>query len=158
MNKVFTFFRESYLARFLIPFGIIGIIFSVILLISVDHNKDYLRVDSVVSRAILAEEAYTDAEGDHHEATYKIFVKYTVDGNEYEQELGELPGYKEGDKIVIAYNPENPLQITQPVSYIVPLVIFVAGVVSLVTGIVSIIRVVKRHKTMKEQEKGWENE
>lgn len=155
MNKIFTFFRESYLARFLIPFGIICIIVSIFMFISIDHNKNYIKVDSIVSKTELVEEEYTDIDGNHHDATYRIFVKYTVDGRNYEEELGEFSGFEKGDKIVISYNPEDPTQIAQPIGYIVPSIICAGGVVALVAGIISIIRVVKRHKAMKVQEEGW---
>jgi len=45
---------------------------------------------------------------------YEVIVKYTVDGKEYERELGSYQSsFREGKKIEIAYNPENPNEILQ---------------------------------------------
>ena len=109
MNKLFTFFRESQVARFLIPLGLILTIFGVIVLSINLKNQNYIKTDATISSVELVEEAHTDANGDVVQATYKIKVKYTVDSKEYEEELGELPGeYKVGSKMTIYYNPDNP--------------------------------------------------
>ena len=157
MNNIYTFFRETSTGRFFIPAGLILIIFSIFLFIATDHNKNYIKTEAVVSRTELVEEAYTDADGNRVDATYKVYVKYTVDGQEYDEELGELPNYKQGDKITICYNPENPSQISQPTTIILPIALLVAGIAALIGGIVSIMKALKKHKAMKEQEKGWAN-
>ena len=156
MNKMFTFFRESQVARMLIPVGLIAMIFGVVVLVINLKNQNYVKVESTISKVELAEEAHTDAVGDPVAATYKVFVKYTVDGKEYEKELGELSGnYKEGEKMAIYYNPENPNEITQTNSLILPIVLIAGGVGAFVGGIVSGVNAIKRHKKMKEQEKEW---
>ena len=157
MNAIATFFRESKTARFLIPLGIILIVVSVFLFISDKHNKDYIKIESTVSKVVLVKEASYDVDGNKEEATYNIFVKYTVDGKEYETELGEMFEQKVGDKITIVYNPENPNEISQPSSMILNIAMLVAGIASLTGGIISAVKAVKRHKQMKEQEKGWKN-
>lgn len=158
MNKIFTFFRESQTARFLIPVGLITVIFGIAMFIINSQNQNYIKIDAIVSKTELAEEAYTDADGNLVEATYKVFVKYTIDGNEYEQELGQLSGYNKGDKITIYYNPENPSQITQTKSLVIPIVITSIGMIALFSGIISGSNAIKRYKKMSEQEKGWANE
>ena len=157
MNNIATFLRESRVARFLIPLGIILIIFSVFLFINKDQTRNYVKMEAVVSKTELVEEAHTDADGTSVEATYKVYVKYTVDGKEYDEELGELSGYKKGDKITISYNPENPSQISQPVSMIFSIALLCGGIAALVGGIVSIFSAVKKHKELKAQEEGWKD-
>ena len=157
MNKFITFLRESSLARFLIPLSIMLIGFGVVLFIVQDKNKDYIPIEATVTRAELSQEAYTDVDDTYHEATYTIYVKYTVDGKEYEGDLPELPKYEAGDKIKITYNPEDPSQISQSVGFIIPIIMIVGGLVALVVGIINIINTVKKHKAMNEQEKGWSN-
>ena len=157
MNNISTIFRETSFGRFFIPLGLILIVFSVFLFITADHNKNYINIDAVISKTELVQDAYTDVDGNHVEATYRVFVKYTVDGKEYDEELGELPNVKIGDAIKIAYNPENPKEISQPIGMILPIVMLVAGIAVLIGGIVSIIRAMKKHQAMKEQEKGWAN-
>ena len=157
MNNIATFFRESNTARFFIPLGIILIVFSILLFSVGKHNKNYIKIESTVSKVELLNEARYDVDGNKEEATYNIFVKYTVDGKEYETELGEMFEQKVGDKITIVYNPENPNEISQPSSMILNIAMLVAGIASLTGGIISAVKAVKRHKQMKEQEKGWKN-
>jgi len=157
MNNIATFFRESRTARFLIPLGIILVVFSIFLFISDNHNKNYIETTATVSRVELVSEATTDIDGNREEAMYKIFVKYTVNDFEYDNLLGEMYEHKVGDKIKIVYNPDNPNEISQPGSMILNICLLVGGIASLVGGIVSIINAVKGHKKMKEQEKGWTN-
>lgn len=157
MNGIATFFRESKTARFLIPLGIILIIMSILLFVIGNHNKNYIKIESTVSKVELVKEETTDSEGNTEEAIYDIYVKYTVDGKEYDTELGEMSKRKVGDKITIVYNPNNPSEISQPSSIILNICLLVGGIVSLVGGIISSINAVKRYKKMKKQEEGWNN-
>lgn len=157
MNNIATFFRESRMARFLIPIGIVLIIFSIFLFISDNHNKNYIETTATVSRVELVREATTDIDGNREEAMYNIFVKYTVNDFEYDNLLGEMYEHKVGDKIKIVYNPDNPNEISQPGNMILNICLLVAGIIALTGGIVSIINAVKRHKKMKKQEEGWSN-
>ncbi len=157
MNKIATFFRESTTARFFIPVGLILMIFGVAVFIINDKNKNYRKTEAIVSRTELVEEAHEDGDGNHVDAVYRVYVKYTVNGNEYEEELGELPGYKQGQKITIYYNPDDPRQITQTKSMILPVIMIAAGALSFICGVVSGMNAIKKYKRMKEQEKGWAN-
>ena len=157
MNKLITFFRESGTARFFIPVGIILIVFGIFVFIININNKNYIQVDAIVSKAELAEEAHYDENDNYVEATYNIYVKYIVDNNEYEEELGELSGYKENDNITIYYNPDDPTQITQTKSIIIPIILIALGCASLIGGIISAKNSIKRIKKMNEQERKWNN-
>ena len=157
MNKLATFFRESSTARFFIPLGIVLIVFGAIMFIINKDNQNYIKTEAVVSKTELVEESYIDQNGDTVEATYKVYVKYTVDGKKYDEELGELSGYKENQKITIYYNPEDPSKITQTKSLILPIVFVIGGLISLVCGIISGLNAIKKYKKMKEQERGWSN-
>jgi len=157
MNKLITFFRESSLARFLIPSGLLFMIFGVIFLVININNQDYVKTEATVSKVELEQEAYIDSVGDMVEATYKVSIKYTVDGTNYEEELGGLSQYKIGDKMTIYYNPSNPNQITQTKSLIIPVVIIISGLAAFVGGIISGMNAIKRYKKMRNQEKEWSN-
>ena len=150
MNTFATFARESRAARFLIPAGLILIIFGVIMFVVNKQNKDYISTESTVTKVEAEEE--TDSE-----KTYTVIVKYTVNDKEYEAELGGLSEYKEGDRIKIYYNPDDPGQITMTKSMILPVAIIAGGIAALAGGIFSGINAVKRYKRMKEQEKEWSN-
>ena len=157
MNKWITILRETTLGRFLVPLGIILIVFSTFMFKAVDHARDFIRTDAVVTKAELYEEAYTDADNTRHEATYTIFVKYTVDGKEYEGEYGIFPEMKEGEKVKIAYNPADPTEIVQPTGSIWPIGMLAGGIVALAVGALSIVKALKKYKALEEQEKGWSN-
>ncbi len=156
MNKLFTFFRESQVARFLIPLGLILTIFGVVVFSINMKNQNYVKTESTISKVELVEEEHIDANGDSVPATYKVSVKYSVDGKDYEEELGELSGnYKEGEKMTIYYDPENPSEITQTTSLVLPIIMIVGGIAAFVGGLISGANAIKRHKKMKEQEKEW---
>ncbi len=157
MNGVATFFRESRVARFFIPAGLILIAFGIAVFIINTKNSDYIKAESIVSKVQLAQEAYLDTDGNLVEATYDITVKYTVDGKEYEAELSGLSKREVGDKMTIYYNPSDSSQITQTKSLILPIAIILSGIASLIGGIISAINAMKRHKKMKDQERSWEN-
>lgn len=158
MSKLATFFRETGPARFFIPLGIILIVFGIVVFIINSNNKNYIQVDAIVSKTELVEEEHIDEDGNSVDATYNVYVKYTVNGTEYEEELGELSGYKENEKITIYYNPDNPKQITQTKSMILPIIFIIGGCISLIGGIISAVDSIKRIKKMNKQEKEWNND
>ena len=157
MNKMFTFMRESGPARALIPIGLFLTIFGVIVLVISIKNSNYVQVESVVSNVKLVQNTVTDSDGTHVEDSYDVTVKYFVEGVEYEGELSGLSKYNIGDKMKIYYNPENPIEITQTKSLILPIVIIIGGLGAFVGGIITAINAIKKHNKMKEQEKGWAN-
>jgi len=157
MNKIATILRESRVARFLIPAGIALIAFGIVFLIISIKNQNYIETESTVTAVEVDEPAHTDEKGNRVEETYKLTLKYTVDGKEYESEFGGMSKYAVGDKMKIYYNPANPNQITQTKSLIVPIIIIVVGIAGLAGGIVSGANAVKRYQRMKEQEKEWAN-
>ncbi len=158
MNKIIMFFRESITARFFIPLGIILIVFGVIIFGINKENQNYIKTNAIVSRMDLVRESYIDENHNEVEATYNVYVKYNVDGKEYEEELGELSGYKENQEITIYYNPDDPVKITQTKSLVLPIVMILFGFVSFVGGIISGLNAIKRIKKMNDQEREWKNE
>ena len=156
MNKLALFMRESGPARALIPIGLILVIFGIIMFVINNKNKDYIEITSTVFNVELVEEAHTDTEGNDVPASYNIMVKYTVDGKEYEATLNNMSKYDVGDKITIYYNPNDPAQITQTKSIIIPIILVGFGAISLVGGVISGVNAIKKYKKMREQEKGWE--
>ena len=157
MNKMFTFMRESSIARFFIPLGVILIIFGVIIFVINMKNKNYLKIEATILDTKVLEEAYTDADGNHVDETYSATIEYTVDGKKYQQTLDNVSKYNVGDKMTIYYNPQDPNQITQSKTLIIPIVMIIAGITAVTGGIVSIVNAIKRHKKMKEQERSWAN-
>lgn len=155
MNKIVTIIRESALARFLIPAGIILIVFGVVFFGASKRNQHYKQTSAQVTSVTLEEAASTDVNGNRTEATYTLGIRYTVDGKEYENDLSGMSKREAGDRIVIYYDPDDPNMITQTKSLIIPLVIIAAGIGAVVAGIVSGVNVIRRYNRMKAQEREW---
>ena len=158
MNKIFIFMRESQTARFLIPAGLLFIIFGIVMFAITLNNQNYIKIEATVTNVQEAQETNVDSDGTTTTTVYNATVNYVVDGKEYTQTLDNVSKCKVGDKMYIYYNPKNPNQITQTKSLILPIVIIVAGIASLTGGIISAVNAIKRHKKMKEQERSWANE
>ena len=158
MNKMFLFMRESSIARFLIPVGVMLIVFGAVMFFINTKNQNYIKIEANVTDVREEQETNIDADGTSTTTIYNVTVNYTVDGKEYTQDLNNVSKYKVGDKMDIYYNPKDPNQITQTKSLILPIIIFVAGIASLTGGIISAVNAVKRNKKMKEQERSWANE
>ena len=158
MNKIITIIRESALARFLIPAGVILIVFGVVFFGASKQNQDYIETEAQVTSVELEEAASTDAAGNRTEATYLLGLKYTVDGKAYEADLSGMSKREVGDRITIYYDPTDPSQITQTKSLIIPLIIIAAGIGACVAGIVSGVNAIRKYNTMKAQEREWSHE
>lgn len=156
MNRIARFLRDYALARFLLPLGVIAIIFGCFAIGPVARRLNYPTTQATVTRAELFEAEYNDGDT-HHDATYTITVKYTVDGVEYEEEYGVFPQMKEGETVTINYNPKDHRDIGQPNSMLLPYGIIAAGIAALAVGIVNIIRTNRKNRALKKQEEAWKH-
>ena len=152
MNKLALILRESRTARFLIPVGLILIIFGIVFFTVSKQNQNFVKTEATVVKAEMDE---VIDEKDRKNATYTVEIKYTVDGKEYEGELSGVSKYEPGDKMTIYYDPDDPAKITQTKSLIIPLVMVAVGIAALAGGGVSASNAIKRYQRMKEQEKEW---
>ena len=149
--------RATYVGRALIPIGLILMVVSFFVFRSVDHISDFKKTEAVVSSLEPAEAEYTDDQGNHHDATDTVYMKYTVDGKEYEEEYGIYSGFKVGDKKTICYNPLDPKEIAQPNGYIIPIIMLAGGAAAFIGGVISLFRAAKKQKALKKQEEEWTN-
>ena len=158
MNKLFTFMRESQVARFFIPVGLILIICGIVVFVITLKNQNYIKIEATVANVSETQESYVDSDETNITTVYNVTLNYIVDGEEYVQTLDNVSKCKVGDKMIIYYNPNDPNQITQSKSIILPIAMIIGGVAFLIGGIISVVNVVKRHNKMKEQERSWVNE
>ena len=71
---------------------------------------------------------------------YHVFVKYSVDGTEYEEELGEYSaGMHEGDDVDLLYNPDNPRQL-QKAGLTSIIIAFVFSGLSILVAVIMFLR------------------
>ena len=148
MQKAATIIKSANIGKYLIPAGVILIIFSIFVFYVVCSSQGYTETEAVVTRTELYEEPGESTESDETEADIfdvfgnsrdkksTVYVKYTVDGIEYEEVYGVFAGYKEGDKIKVFYDPNDPKTLVQPGSLLHPAVILAVGIAAIVAGII----------------------
>ena len=152
-QKTAAVIRSTNPGKFLIPAGVILIVFSIFIFYIVSNSNGYIETDAVVTKTELYENpALTELAGDEEEnaetiadifdvfgnerdKTKTVYVKYTVDGIEYEGVYGVFVGYKEGDQIKVCYDPEDPRTLVQPGNLLHPTVILCVGIAAIVAGI-----------------------
>lgn len=151
MKRFISFMQDTAEGRFFIPFSIVLFLMSFFMYQGLDHTKNFKKVEATITKLVYVEE---NSQGDD---VYEVYVNYTVDGTQYNEYYGEYPGYKEGQTLTIAYNPNNPKEIAQPISVVVPIGLGIAGVASLAFGIYSTIKNLKRREELIEREESWKH-
>ena len=155
MNKLMAFMQDTSAGRFFIPFGIILLVMSFFFAQFSNQTKGYIKTSATVTRSELVQAEDPDT---NQEATYDVYVTYEIDGKTYEDVYyGERPGLKEGQTITIAYNPNNPTEIVQPINLVIPIVMAIGGVAAIIGGIISTVRNLQKRKMLKEQEEMWKH-
>ena len=87
-----------------------GVVFIIFGSITAKQMKTFIKVPAVVSH--ISREWTPDGDGGETEEI-KIFVTYTVDGQEYTEELNNTKtNLKEGENITVLYNPEDPTEVS----------------------------------------------
>lgn len=145
MQKTTSILKSANIGKFLVPAGVMLILFSIFMFYVVTSSQGYMETDAVVTRT---EEYEKPTESDETEVDLfdvfenerdkksTVYVKYTVNGTEYEEVYGVFTGYKEGDRIRICYDPDDPKTLTQPGSLLHPAVILAVGIAAVIAGII----------------------
>ena len=155
MKKFIQLMQMTTLGRFLLPAGVILLIFGIVTFGNVKDARNFIETQAVVSKTELYQEAYTE-KGERHEAEYNVFVKYTVNGKEYESELGILSGVKEGDSMKVYYNPKDPGEVVQMKNQaVIPYVALGVGALAIIGGVLSVVKALQKLKRLEEQEAEW---
>ena len=157
MRKFIQLMQETTLGRFLLPAVIIFIIFGLVTMGKITDARNFKEVSAVVTKTELYQEAYVE-DGKQHDAEYEVYVKYTVNGKEYESELGIMSGVKTGDAMKVYYNPADPGEVVQMRNQaIIPYIALGVGAVALIGGIVSVLKALQKIRRLEEQEAEWSN-
>ena len=86
---------------------------------------------------------------------HTVYVKYEVDGIEYENTLGEyIAGYAKGKEVTISYNPDNPEKILSSNKFSV-IMMYVVGTIFVIVSVLLIIKSVQM--IIKSKEESYEN-
>jgi len=117
-----------------------GILFVVMGFVGISQVNNYPEVEAIVTS--VETESTIDTDGTTTETT-TVYVSYTVDGKEYNEQLDDSnSNAKEGDRITVRYNPEKPEKVTATtktagfVRIAFGIFIFLAGFASLALFIV----------------------
>ena len=156
-QKTIAAIKAKNIGKYLVPAGGILILYSIFLFFVVSSSQGYAKTYAVVTRTELYENIEESEDPEESEAsdenlvnidgifdvfdnprdkTSTVYVKYTVDGIEYEGVYGVTTGLKEGDKIQICYDPADPTIVAQPGSLAHPIVILAVGIAAIIAGIV----------------------
>lgn len=136
MNNILMAIKESNTVKSLFLIGIFVFIFGIIWLIGNINNQDYIKIDATITKYEINEEAHFDDDSNFVDATYDLYLKYTVDGKEYTSTLYNTSFKDVGEIITIYYNPNDPSQITQSKSLIIPLILISAGIIAFIGGVI----------------------
>ena len=132
MNKIM-----NYLVPILMVIG--GLVFIGLGIKNYQDQKNGVKVQAVVTKI----ESETRFDGDSTTIEEIYFVRYTVDGKVYEEQLQfTTTGYKEGEEIVILYDPLNPSYVIGTSKIGVPLYIGF-GIAVLASGVYGTIKSVR---------------
>jgi uncharacterized protein (UPF0333 family) len=132
-------------------FSLIGIIFFTIgcfILVSTVKFKEKAEVTDAVITDIEVD-SYRGSNG-KRQTSHDVFVKYTVDGEEYESEYGEYTsGMRVGQEVEVYYDPENPGD-ARTGSYFLPVIFMGIGGLFIVIGFAFVIVNFKSSRSRKK--------
>lgn len=131
-----------------IMFSAIGLIFLIVGMSMVLYNINFKRNALETTAVISSIERYRDSDGD---TRHTVYVKYTIDGKQYEERLNYYSsGMNTGKEVPIYYNPEKPNRILAKSSYSFFIFFFpLLGLIFAVIGFVFIFNKVMKVKNRK---------
>ena len=147
-NKFARLMRNTGPARFLIPAGIILIIFGIILLgfKTGNYTETVGKVTDVQSRV--------DTTGEETQTVYDVSFDYTVDGKQYSSRFDGLgKAYNIGDDIKVFYDPEDPQKTTNAKTGIIGPIAIGLGAIAIVGGVLTAVKAFRKDKELDEQVK-----
>ena len=145
-NKFARFMRNTGPARFLIPAGLILIIFGIILLGFKTGNYE-----ETVGKVTKVEQ-YLDHTGEDTQTVYDVDFDYTVNGVNYSGSFTGLgKAYKAGDDIKVFYDPEDPSKTTNAKSNLIAPIAIGLGALAVIGGILSAVKAFRKSKELDEQ-------
>lgn len=144
MIKIRDFIRKYQQLTFFIGLLIVGVVFSIVGVISLKEPKiDGIEVEAKIVN-IEEEKTGEDADGlDTYD--YHVYVDYTdKDGVEHSnvESYKYSSSMKVGDTINVEYNPENPEEIVHQ-SLIGDIIFIIVGLVCVIVSIVKIVKTIK---------------
>ena len=126
-------------------FGLVFLVCGLFLMISYIH---FIRTANETTGVIVSITTYYDSDDD---LRYRVYVRYSVDGREYDGEYGSYhTGMIEGQSVKIYYDPDNPRHIQSKGSFITGFVFVLFSVVFGSVGLIPLI-LTKKAKSKKKR-------
>ena len=127
-------------------FIIVGAIFLLIGIITIGKNMNKNTIDTVGTIEYM--EPYTDSNGNR---SYRVYVSYCVEGQEYESRLnGYSSSFYTGKQLEIYYNKDNPSQIGMKSLDMILWIFPGIGLILLIIGGTAVISKNNKRKLKKE--------
>ena len=146
-NKFARFMRNTGPARFLIPLGLVLVIFGIILL--------GFKTDNYVETVgkVTAVEQYIDQTGEETQTLYNVDFDYTVDGVKYSGSFdGMGNAYNVGDDIKVFYDPDDPQSTTNTKSAkLIGVIAIALGAAAMVGGVLTAVKAFSKSKALDDQ-------
>ena len=123
----------------------IGLVFSIVGGLSTYSRQKKVYAETQATITVIDEYYDMLANALEGETKHKVYVDYTVDGQEYSNiEFGAYdPSMKENDTVTVKYNVDDPADISTPPSVTLPLVSLGVGILLLAIGVIFMIKAVK---------------
>lgn len=130
MNKIVT-----------LIIGIAAVVIGIIILITHFTSQAKQTAETTATVIRIESRMETDTDGEDTRYYYPI-IEYTVNNQKYEQQLPDSGStissdYKEGDKIEVTYNPDNPNEISKKGSFGG----LIAGIFFIIIGIIAVLSI-----------------
>lgn len=145
LNKLARFMRNTGPARFLVPFGLMLLIFGIVLL----GFKTDKYVESVGKVTAVTEGIY---DSENNEQQYDVEFTYNVDGKGYSGSFVNAgSNYAVGDDIKVFYDPDDPSKASSSKAggFLAPIMIAL-GALAIGFGIFSTVKAFKKSKELDE--------
>lgn len=140
-NKFARFMRNTGPARFFVPFGLILVIFGIIILgINTDNYTETVGTVTKVEQI----STFSDEPDE-----YEVSFTYTVDGKEYDSyfNMSEKPNV--GEDITVFYDPEKPETVAgNRTNRVIPVIMIVVGAAALGYGIFKTVKFFRKSKEL----------
>lgn len=136
--KIFNLIKKYSKIRFSVGIIIVGIIISAIAgtMFAAPDTGNYEKVNATITNI--------ESRQNGDDTEYTVYVKYSVDGKEYQTELGAYQSnWDVGTDVECEYNVENPAELRTGDGKMMSLIICAVGIVAVIYGALTLVKGIK---------------
>lgn len=136
--KIINLLKKYSKIRFAAGMMVVGLVISII------AGVMFFTPDTNTYEAVNATITNIEAEENGEDTTYTVYVKYEVDGQAYESQLGAYQSnWEVGSVVECEYNADNPTELRQGDGKTMALIICVIGLAALLYGAFTLVKGIK---------------